>query len=261
MRPVLSGFVLALASLVGAPAAMAADAVLTYQVRLGGFDVAQAEVAIDLPESAGDGPYRARSVVVADGLLGVFTSFTSASDAAGTFAGSMAEPEAFRTDSTWRGESRVAALTWTDAGPPLTEVTPPPAADEREPVPPHLTVGSLDPLSAVLQLVSAGPDGGAQPVTVFDGRRLYGLSVEDMTERPVAVQVYDGPGWRAEIRYRRLGGASRKWDSRAELTVDALLAPGDAVGLPVPVPVRIIVPMQSFGSLVVELVAARPGEA
>lgn len=265
MRPIPSGIArLVCATLLAAPLpAAAADAVLTYGFRLGGFDVARADVTLDLPESAGQGSYRVRSTLLADGVVGMVTSFTSTSDARGRLAAAEAVPQAFRTDSTWRGEDRVAALTWSDAGPyPEALVQPPPEADEREPVPRRLTAGSLDPLSALLQLLADAADDGTveAPVTVYDGRRLYRLSVEELTEEIIETPLHAGTGWRAGIRYDQLGGASRKWESRDEVAAEALLAPGAGFGLPIPVPLRIVVPMRTMGALVVELVAARPGE-
>lgn len=240
----------------------AAETILRYQFRLGGFDVAQAEVGLSLPEPGG-GPYRVRSAVVADGIVGAFTSFTSRADAEGRLADGRAAPDRFRTESTWRGEDRLARLTWSDNAAPLADVTPPSDADDREPVPPHLTTGSLDPLSALLALLSDAADDGRvdAPVTVYDGRRLYSLTVDALRPGPVEAAAFTGSGWRADIRYRQLAGASRKWESRRQVTTDAHLAPSGALGLPVPVPVRITVPMQGFGALVVELTAVRPAQA
>ncbi|GAA0592974.1 DUF3108 domain-containing protein [Caenispirillum bisanense] len=257
---------LALAALVAAPAPAAAyDAVLTYQVRLGGFDVAEGEFALDLPEGIGDGAYRLRSSVVAGGLLGTFTAFTSESGTTGRLDEGSAAPQAFRSDSTWRGEARLAAVTWPpEAGSaaPQAVVQPPPEADERDPIPPRLTEGSIDPLSAVLHLVAAVARDGSvdRPVTVYDGRRLYRLSVDALAETDVEAAAFRGAGWRADVRYETLGGTSRKWkNNRREVAADVLLAPGDAFGLDVPVPLRVTVPTPGLGALVVELTAARPG--
>ncbi len=246
--------------------AAAYDAVLTYQVRLGGFDVAEGEVALDLPEGSGDGAYRLRSSITAGGLLGTFTAFTSESGSTGRLDQGAATPQAFRTDSTWRGEARLAALTWAPdvTLPPRAVVQPPPEADERDPIPPRLTEGSLDPLSAVLHLVTAvARDGGAgQPITVYDGRRLYRLSVGALDAAKVEAAAFNGAGWRADVRYETLGGGSRKWkNTRREVAADVLLAPGAAFGLEVPVPLRVTVPTPGLGALVVELTAARPGGA
>ncbi|SOD89642.1 DUF3108 domain-containing protein [Caenispirillum bisanense] len=265
------------------PAHAAADTVLTYQFRLGGFDVARADLAVDLPEAAG-GAYSMTSDLVADGLLGTFTSFTSRSAAAGTLgeADGRAEPHSFRSDSTWRGEQRTAVLSWQTPPLPEARVEPPPDPDEREPVPPHLTEGSVDPLSALLTLIAAatgdaasgatgdaasGATGDAasgvagEPVTVYDGRRLYRLTVAGFAPAAVSAGGFAGEGWRADVRYETLAGTSRRWNSRKEVTADVLLAPGETFGLDVPVPVRIIVPVKTLGALVVELAGARPGDA
>lgn len=249
------------------PARATADTVLTYQFRLGGFDVARADLAVDLPEVAG-GAYSMTSDLVADGLLGTFTSFTSRSAAAGTLgeADGRAAPHSFRSDSTWRGEQRTAVLSWQTPPLPEARVEPPPDPDEREPVPPHLTEGSVDPLSALLTLIAAAAGdvasgAAAAPVTVYDGRRLYRLSVADFTPAAVSAGGFVGDGWRADVRYETLAGTSRRWNSRKDVTADVLLAPGEAFGLDVPVPVRIVVPVQTLGALVVELAGARPGDA
>lgn len=280
MRPSPAGPALAAlcaAALLAAagPARAAADTVLTYQFRLGGFDVARADLAVDLPEAAG-GAYSMTSDLVADGLLGTFTSFTSRSAAAGTLGeiDGRAAPHTFRSDSTWRGEQRTAVLSWQTAPLPEARVEPPPDPDEREPVPPHLTEGSVDPLSALLTLIAAATadaasgvagdaasEPTAEPVTVYDGRRLYRLTVNDFAPAAVTAGGFAGEGWRADVRYETLAGTSRRWNSRKEVTADVLLAPGEAFGLDMPVPVRIVVPVQTLGALVVELAGARPGDA
>ncbi|EKV28556.1 hypothetical protein C882_0767 [Caenispirillum salinarum AK4] len=269
-RPLIAAVCLALALSAGlllapreqeARAALPNQAVLTYDLRLGGFDIGRAEVAVALPPSVAEGPYRITTDVAASGMLSVFTDFRSSAATDGALAGATVRPRLHEVANVWRGETRQVRLAYDDTAPmPEALVDPPPDADEREPVDPSDTAGSVDPLSGVLQLVADG-DGEAGPVKIFDGRRLYTLALDDPEPAAASVGGFSGPALRADLRYERLGGASRKWDSRKEATASVTLAPPAALGLPVAVPLRVVVPTTGFGGFIIELAEVRTGTA
>lgn len=259
--PLLTVLVLGVAA-TAARATAPADAVLSYELMLGGFTIGTAEVHIDVPEGA-DGPYSLAADLRTEGLLNTFTGFEARGETSGRVAAGLPLPELHESRSTWRNEPRRVGLTFNGADtPPAAEVVPPPDADEREPVAPSDTAGSVDPLSGVLHLVSGAARGGAvAPVTVFDGRRLYSLALGDGAPASVETRAWSGEAWRADLHYERLGGASRRHDSRKTIDGTVYLASGAAFDLPVAVPLRIVVPTPGLGALVVELTAARPGDA
>lgn len=262
--PVLAALVCFLAA---SPAAQAArEAVLTYELMLGGFSIGAAEVRVVLPaEPDGGGAYDVSTTLATTGLLHSFTGFESRARSDGMLApDGLAAARSHVSTNLWRGEPRAVTLAWTDPdAPPAAEVTPPPDADARDPVPPARTAGSVDPLSGVLTLVAraAAANGTAAPVTVFDGRRLYSLALPDSAPAAIESRGFTGQGWKAQVRYERLGGTSRRYESRPEIRASAWLAPPDALGLPVAVPARIVVPTPGFGALVVELTNARGPDA
>lgn len=175
-----------------AVAALPREAVLTYDLKLGGFDVGTAEVAIALPASATTGgPYRIAANITTAGVVSIFTDFHTRASSDGAIADARVRPRRHEVNNVWRGEVRKVTLRYDDATPaPEAQVTPPPDAEDRDPIPVADTVGSVDPLSGILQLV-ADADSETAPVKIFDGRRLYTLALFD--PRPASV---DMPGWR-----------------------------------------------------------------
>lgn len=244
-----------------AAAALPREAVLTYDLMLGGFDIGTAEVTVALPPSVSEGPYHIATDVTAAGMLSAFTSFRSTAATDGAMREATPRPRLHESANVWRGEPRQVTLSYPEAGtaaPPEARVDPPPEADEREPVPPEDTAGSIDPLSGLLHL-AADADGRTEPVKIFDGRRLYTLALADPRPATVDLRGWSGEVLRADLRYQRLGGASRKWESRPRATATIDLAPPAALGLPVAVPLRVVVPSTGFGGFVVELTGVRPG--
>lgn len=252
---------------------------MTYDIHLGGMNVAQANMILSLDK----GEYTMDSDVRTRGLAATLTGYSTTARSVGSLMvrDGTARPRTHISNSTWRGKDRSVDIAYGPIdSPPRIAVSPEPVEDEREPVPEAARAGTVDPMSGALILMlnaatqattNADTDTpSALPVPIFDGRRLYSLAVGDMTPRQVRSDAYVGAGWEAVMTYERQGGASsrRSMFSRdgdrktGEATVH--LAPGAQFGLPMPVPVRIQVDTESFGSLIVSLsgaerhTAARP---
>lgn len=231
-------------------------AALTYEINLGGLEIGSAEVVVTLGEDA----YAAEAQVTSAGLFGRLMSMTTTARSTGAWTADGPRPTVHRSDTLWRGERRTVELAYDDpAAPPRAEVLPPPSAEEREPVPEAARVGTVDPMTGILALMTAGT-AGAGPLPIYDGRRLYTLALGTLTPTTVETAAYEGTGWRTTIDYERKFGKWRGSQFRSDSgtgTAEVELAPGAAFGLPVPVPTRVQVDTFTFGGLVVMLTDVR----
>lgn len=263
-RPIsrLSVAVLLLVGLVSGPAwAEGQRAVLSYDVHLGGFSVGQAEVTVILgPQS-----YRMESRMSTSGFIARLTDFSVSSRSVGAWMpgndATPLRPSEHVTTSRWRGEDRRVELIYgPPASAPVAMVEPPPAQDDRDPVPEAARIDTLDPMSGVLALMTRVMGDDATPVPIYDGRRRYTLAALGMTPEALDETGFSGAGWRVRIGYERQAGAMRGRSgfgssARARTEAEAALyvAPGAAFGLPVPVPVRLVVDGLPMGGLVARL--------
>ncbi|MGC2856873.1 DUF3108 domain-containing protein [Novispirillum sp. DQ9] len=232
-------------------------AVLTYAINLGGLEIGTAEVVVTLGEDV----YAAEAQVTSAGLFGRLMSMTTTARSTGAWTADGPRPTVHRSDTLWRGERRSVELEY---GPPddapRAEVLPPPSVEEREPVPEGARAGTVDPMSGILALMSAGLDGDGGPVPIYDGRRMYTLDLGTLTPTTIATAAYDGTGWRGTIGYERKYGAWRGSPFRRDSgtgSAEVEIAPGSAFGLPLAVPARVQVDTFTFGGLVVLLTDVR----
>lgn len=241
------------------PAGASDRVALQYDLSAGGLGVAVGQVSLDL----GGDAYVLQSTMETIGLAAMLTGFSVEARSAGAL-GAALQPRKHHHASVWSGENRRVDLRYAGAGlPPQAEVVPEPDADDRVPVAVERTEGTLDPLSAIFALMRGLEGQGRASVTVFDGRRLYTLSAGDLVPRTVEAPGYTGTGWRASLRYERLGGQSKRSffkESDEPAVADLDLAPGAAFGLPddLMVPVRVVAPLAGAGGLVVLLREAVP---
>lgn len=248
----------------------AADGVrLLYRVHVGG--VAVLDAAADV--SVAPGRYSVSVQAETEGLIGRFAAWRSRSSASGALAGAGPAPDSFRASSTWRGEPRSVRIDYGPGG-ALTAVADPPADGvERDPVPPDLQQGTLDPLSAVVATMLGVRQEGTcgRSLPVFDGRHRYDLSFAPLGGRRLErsrYSVFAGDALHCRASYRSIAG---QWKNRGSgwfrsgggsserPPVDVYIAPVRD-GVP-PVPVRVETD-SPFGSVVAHLVevAALPSQ-
>lgn len=225
------------------PGAAAETVRLVYEIQLGGFSAG----AIELEATTGAAGYRVLAKTEGRGLVEFLTGFHSEARSEGALRGDAVQPLAHQADNRWRGDSRRVRIRYQASGAPQFEAEPPPQADDRDPVPGELAVGTLDPLSAALQATLAAQAGrGCEGrLEIFDGRRRYALQFRD--RRQEAGQL------RCQIGLERIAGMSHDpWlpIMRPIETADLWIASFRA-GVP-PVPVRLEA-QTSFGAAIVQL--------
>lgn len=226
---------------------------LDYDVYASGLHVMSVTARVDL-ESAG---YRIETDARTGGLIGSLFSWHNGARSEGRFGPAGLVPELHRSDGKWRGRPRRVVLDYGDEGSIAVEVEPDAEEDKREPVPPELVRGTLDPLSAVLAVMKVVASNGSCTATVpvFDGRRRYDLEIRDVGVRTVQPKRYGpfaGPARLCEIRSHMIAGRRiGENEPDRERSADQMLVASVLDGVP-PVPVRIDA-KAPFGTFVMHL--------
>jgi Protein of unknown function (DUF3108) len=215
---------------------------LGYTAYAGGIEVLSFDLLLDLP---GD-RYSVDLEGETQGLIGALFSWRTRSSAQGGLEASGPRPDIFRSSGEWRGEARRVVLDWDGDGGLAAIVEPAVEEEEREPVPPELLAGVLDPLSAMVGAIShaAGPCAGTLPV--FDGRRRYDLVFRQAGRRVLGDSGYSafaGEALVCEVAFEMLAGGTRE-DRRRARERDEPRPPAQVLLAPViegmpPLPVRI----------------------
>ena len=241
----------------GAPGAE--DARLRYAAYAHGLPVLRMQVALD----QWPGGYRMRLDYRTIGVVGFLYRGRQQDEVAGTWRDGRPAPRAYRAEGVWHGDRHRLVMDYVDGRPDLRAVLPP-IRTEREPVPPARQVGTIDTLSALVDLLRriAATGGCDDRVKTFDGRRLSVISARNagttVLPRRAGV-VFAGPALRCDFTGRMLAGflyGHQQHDSRP-MHGSAWFAPlvpgGEAL------PVRLRFQTDWFGDVTMVLTAARVG--
>jgi hypothetical protein len=205
---------------VAAPARAAERQDLAYTVYFGPLPALDVTTAIEAgatgvqPPGTRSSPYRVEASVVPEAWIAWALPWQAHSEATGrTGADGTIHPENYLASAQWGVRTRKTTLTYTGGALHIT-LDPPGDNEGREPVPPELTTGSLDPVSAVLALLTTAADGhGCSPsLPVFDGRRRFDLAAETLTDEMMPASrygVYAGPVTVCRLHFRSLAGGWR----------------------------------------------------
>lgn len=264
----LLGLVLAAATAVGplgvAPAVAQEAAALraTYDLYAAGMSIASAEATLSLSSTGYRMDFRMRT----SGLVGFFVRGDQHTTVEGTWDGDRPLPRVFHGSGVWRGEERVALIEY-DHGQPQIRRLIPPNAQEREDVPPPLRQGTIDSLSAAIELIRhvarvGNCDGEAR---LYDGRRVSTIAARTVREEilpPHGRTGYTGRALRCDFEGRVVAGfrlADDEATRRRPLNGTAWMArPVD--GAP-PIPVQLTFETRWFGTTTMYLTSVSPIDA
>lgn len=231
------------------PIAARAEVVqLRYRGYAAGLNVVVVDAGLDLTP----GRYRVRLNYRTAGTFGAMFPADQEGTVQGRFISGRAVPERFLSIGTFRGRDRIVEIEY-PAGDPILRRLVPPAEEEREPVPPPLQRGTVDPLSGIALLVRQVNATGRCDGTgrTFDGRRLVqftAATVGDEVLEPSSRSGFSGAALRCRFEARQLAGFLRE-ESRERLARpqlgDAWFARTAAAGMLVPV--KITFPGRWFG--------------
>lgn len=252
---------LVLAAPYGALAADEASFRLDFEAYLGGFRVMSV---------ASEGHYSATSYAIeaaarTRGVVGWFGNWVGNGTSAGAVTAAALVPRMHRDDSTWRGDKRFVQMDYAADGSVTVWAEPPPEKDNRDPVPPAETRGTLDSLSAAVALIRAvnAAGGCAGEARIFDGRRRFDLRLsggEQVMLTKSDQLSFGGPALKCLGTVRRIGGfwkgtEYRLDDDKPSYVWMARLSPSGPL-----LPVRMEIET-GIGTLVVNLSAPKPDGA
>ncbi len=181
---------------------------LGYDIYLGGFLAGSVDLTIE-----SDGKrYKINSASRSHGVLDILFNFRRQNDVLGQITGQTAKPLKYAATGVWAGEARSVSIIYMGENGLKFTARPNATEDEREPVPPHLLPGTMDPFSALYQAVLRYHeremcDGRSQ---VFDGRRRYDFFFEAIIGGPVSGPLYSGPANICRVRQIPIAGFSRR---------------------------------------------------
>ncbi|MFM2041705.1 MAG: hypothetical protein RLY86_281 [Pseudomonadota bacterium] len=227
----------------------AGDWALTYKVYVGGVHVLDANAHVALLPDA----YRIGVQAATDGFLGRVANWrTDIATAGAVTPDGRIQPILYRTVGSFRDEPQNTTVDYRADGNPVVTLAEPPPEEDREPVPPDLMPGTVDPMSAVmaaLQAVAQGR-GCTADVAVYDGRQRYDLAfLPKGTETLEATEYspFAGPAEACGFKFTPRAGRWKERDRRDGREEDAgrrnrdgrditvWVAPAAAEAPPVPV--------------------------
>lgn len=171
-------------ALLGFPAA-AAPWQANYTFTAAGVTVMEARVELDI---GGPGaPYTIETRTRARGLAALLFRGEQVSQSEGTWHGAIPLPRYHRTVGNWRGSARRIMLEYGATGTPRIAMLEPPQDIERTAIPHEALAGTMETLSAMLQLSRQVRETGRceAQTRIFDGRRLTQLHLTtDPVRRP-----------------------------------------------------------------------------
>lgn len=192
-------------------AARAADPIHARYTVVGqvlGIDTNVATIRADF--LVGPDAYDVRLDFRTTGLVSTIVTSNSESHATGRFGGGAPTPIEFTSVGQRDGDPRRAVLAY-DRGNPVVRTLVPNPEPQRDPVPPEQTLGTVDPMSAMAELLRSVNAGGRCDgrATTFDGRRVITFTAHTagMQDLPrTGYSPYAGPALRCDVVSQQLAG-------------------------------------------------------
>jgi hypothetical protein len=176
---------------------------ITYDIYVGGFHLVQTRVWFE--EQKND--YHVVVKAGTHGFWGWLIPWETTLDAYGFIKGDRLEPKEFYSHDEWGHKLRITKIHYNAKGDAVPEFDPPNHDENREIVTPEERKNSLDPVTALLQMLAhvAVQKSCAIPVPVFDGKRRF-----DITGRDEGTGVTEGEEYGVYSGNARLCGADFK---------------------------------------------------
>ncbi len=179
-----------------------------YEIYVGGFQVARADLDVDLYRDCFD----VRLAAEPDGLVSFIADFKLISWAGGCSNGVGVEPSSYSSDYFKNGrKKRWVRVNYSGRDLPRVQAEPEAGEDDRDQVPGDLRAGSLDPLTGIFGIIEAvtreGRCSGERPV--YDGRRLFKLTLQHVGTaelKPSRYAAYAGPAIECVVSVAKVAG-------------------------------------------------------
>ncbi len=186
---------------------------LSYNLYAASLPVAQLESRVELTGSR----YRVASDLRTVGLADVRVGWRAEQVSSGRMVDGSARPSRFASDGIWRDEPRRTEIKYTVAGGIDLDLVPTAENDRHPPVSPAQRTGTVDFMSAMVQLAfSQSPaDACSGTRAIFDGRRRYDMVLtadREDTLKKAGHAAYAGPALRCRVELRRIAGFAAEED-------------------------------------------------
>ena len=254
MRIVLASLALLLAT-----PAQSATWTATYELNVAGLRALEAVFLFDV-----DGPaYRIEVRTRSRGVVGFFASSNQVTMTEGAWQGNQARPRRYRVQGTFRGQPRVVTMDWRPDGQPVVGALEPGNVSEaREEVAPNLLAGTVDALTAIVQLSRVVAQTGRCDTAsrLYDARRLTQVTVR--TAGQEVVPNGTAPALRCVLETRLISGLRADQDqARAREPIETTAWIARVADNAPPVPFRIELASRWWGRINATLVRMEPGAA
>jgi len=172
------------------PSVDSQDLALTYRIFTAGLPVLLANIDVSMKAQCFGIRLRAKP----EGVPAALSDFSLKSEAAGCINGSGLEPESYASRYETKKKTRSVVISYDSGGTAQARTTPPPHQDNRKAIAEDELGEALDPLSTAYAVVQGIRRNGscAGKVSVYDGRRLFGLKLVDLGDTWVDGEDYGG---------------------------------------------------------------------
>lgn len=184
----------------------------TYDIYVGGIHLVEARTWF---EEQGD-HYHAIVRANTHGFWGKLFPWNTVLDAHGLISGDQLKPQEFFTRDEWSHKPKITKLHFDGKGGVEPEFDPPNHDENREIVTPEQKQGSLDPITALLQMLAHVAVYSSCNVTVpiFDGKRRFDITGKDDgtgTTQGEDYGVYSGKARLCSADFKMISG---EWKDR-----------------------------------------------
>ena len=177
-----------------------------YEVYAAGLEVMEVDAQYDL------GPERYQVTIGfrTVGAFGFFMRSQMSTTATGRFVNGRAVPRQLFGTGVVRGDKRMTRIDYVNGQPEVRQLEPP-VAGKREPIPAAEQANTIDPLSAMAELIRQVSATGRcdERVKTFDGQRLGVATVHTsvvQTLDPTSRSSFSGPALRCDFTGKQTGG-------------------------------------------------------
>ncbi|MEQ9638694.1 MAG: DUF3108 domain-containing protein [Alphaproteobacteria bacterium] len=210
---------------------------LSYNLYAAGLPVAELDAEVELTGSS----YRVASDLRTVGLADMRVGWRAAQVSDGRLVNGSAHPSRFASDGTWRDQPRRTEIKYSAAGAVDLDLTPSADDDLHPPVSPAQRAGTVDFMSAMVELTFADSPAAACAGSraIFDGRRRYDMVLvadREETLPKLRHNIYAGTALRCRVELRRVAGFAAEADGfEVPETLYVWLARDAGSGLVMPV--------------------------
>ena len=192
--------------------AMAADAIgqrvtLGYELYAASLPAASLDIVLERTGSS----YRIDGDLRTVGLAELRVGWRARQVSTGRLVDGEVEPAHYSNHGEWRDHPRIAILKYGSVTGLDVELTPTAAAEQRPAVETGMRHGTVDFMSAMVEMAFApSPEAACSgTVEIFDGRRRYDMTLiagrlENLPAKPVS--MYAGEALRCAVTVRRIAG-------------------------------------------------------